>query len=80
MVLAVFSVSCLLFSSSSQLVISSESHDVRDWLKNNDEDKSKNDVTVNPPKGMTKCHPTFVWVVKQARCRESEEQSWNPYP
>jgi len=53
MVLAVFSISLFAFSSSSQWVISSEAHDVSNVLKNNEEYKTQDDVTVNPSKSVS---------------------------
>ena len=53
MVLAVFSISYLPFSPSSQWVISSEAHEVSDGLKNNDEYKTQDDVTINPSKSVS---------------------------
>ena len=53
MVLAVFSIGFLPFSPCSQWVISSKSHDIRDGLKDNNEHKTKDDVTVNPSKSVT---------------------------
>ena len=53
MVLTIFSISCLSFSPSSQWVISSKSHDISDGLKDNNEHKTQDDVTVNPSKSVT---------------------------
>ena len=48
MVLAVFSVSSLSFSPSSQWIISSQAHDKGYWLKNKDEDQTQDNVTIDP--------------------------------
>lgn len=64
MFFAIFSISLFAFSSSSQWIISSEAHDICDGLKDKDEDHAKDDVTIDPSKVMTKCHPTLIWVMK----------------
>lgn len=80
MVLPIFSVCLFAFSLSSEWVIAEKTHAVCDGLKYDDKDQSEDDVAIDQSKGITKCHPAFVWVAKKPGCGQSKNQAWNSYP